>query len=55
MGDVVTFESSDNGVDVRVILDGETVWLSQAQMVDLFGRERSVITKCRVSIDCKFF
>jgi len=45
MGDVVTFESSDNGVDVRVILDGETVWLSQAQMVDLFGRERSVITK----------
>lgn len=45
MGDVVTFESSDNGVDVRVILDGDTVWLSQAQMVDLFGRDRSVITK----------
>lgn len=45
MGDVVTFESSDNGVDVRVILDGETVWLSQAQMVDLFGRDQSVIAR----------
>lgn len=25
--------------------DGETVWLSQAQICELFGRERSVITK----------
>jgi prophage maintenance system killer protein/prophage antirepressor-like protein len=45
MGDVVTFESSDKGVDVRVILDGDTVWLSQAQMVDLFGRDQSVIAR----------
>lgn len=30
-------------VDVRV--QGDTVWLSQEQMTQLFGRERSVITK----------
>jgi hypothetical protein len=28
-----------------VRLDNETVWLTQAQMVDLFGRDRTVITK----------
>ncbi|OFY30863.1 MAG: hypothetical protein A2275_04865 [Bacteroidetes bacterium RIFOXYA12_FULL_35_11] len=26
-------------------IEDETVWLTQAQMVDLFGRERTVITK----------
>jgi hypothetical protein len=30
-------------LDVR--LDRDTVWLTQAQMADLFGRERSVVTK----------
>ena len=42
--DIVVYE---NGADVRleVRTDGETVWLSQAQMCKLFGRDRSVITK----------
>jgi hypothetical protein len=30
---------------VEVVLDRETVWLTQAQMGKLFGRERSVLTK----------
>ena len=30
---------------LEVQLDRETVWLTQDQMADLFGRERSVITK----------
>ena len=39
-------------LEVRV--NEETVWLTQAQMSDLFGRDRSVITKhirnaCRCS------
>lgn len=42
---LITFEPSDKGTNVQVILDGDTVWLSQAQMVELFSRERSVITK----------
>lgn len=32
-------------MDMMVKCDGETVWLTQAQMCQLFGRERSVITK----------
>ena len=34
-----------NGEAFTVKADGETVWLTQAQMCQLFGRERSVITK----------
>jgi len=30
---------------LKVMTDGETVWLTQEQMCLLFGRERSVITK----------
>lgn len=35
MGDIVIFESGDQPVQVR--LESETVWLSQAQMAELFG------------------
>jgi len=30
---------------LKVMTDGETVWLTQAQICALLGRERSVITK----------
>lgn len=40
----VTICQSDTGA-VEVRLDRDTVWLRQDQMADLFGRERSVITK----------
>lgn len=35
----------DGGIKLPVKTDGTTVWLTQAQMCELFGRERSVITK----------
>ena len=35
----------DNFVRLDVVVDNETVWLSQAQMVTLFGRDQSVISK----------
>ena len=38
-------QSGDGSVQLDVSLDKETVWLSQAQMCEPFGRERSVITK----------
>jgi prophage maintenance system killer protein len=44
-GEVALYEVPDGGVRLDVRLERETVWLSQAQMADLFGRERSVITK----------
>ena len=34
-----------NDVSLEVKTDGETVWLTQSQMCQLFGRERTVITK----------
>lgn len=39
------FKTEDEHIQLQVSLDGETVWLSQAQICELFGRERSVITK----------
>jgi hypothetical protein len=35
----------DGGGKVSVRVDGETLWLTQEQMAELFGRERSVITR----------
>jgi len=43
-GEIVLYQP-DDAVAVEVRLNEETVWLTQEQMVLLFGRERSVITK----------
>jgi hypothetical protein len=43
--DVILYKADDGRVQLEVHLDQETVWLTQDQMADLFGRERSVITK----------
>jgi len=45
MSEIIIYEDSDVTSPVQVTLDGETVWLTQAQMAALFGRERSVITR----------
>lgn len=42
-GQIAIYQTDNGTVDVR--LGAETVWLSQEQMTQLFGRERSVITK----------
>lgn len=43
----ITFTSSDNKTSLSVQLDteGETVWLSLNQISDLFGRDKSVISR----------
>lgn len=45
LGEVILYEAPDGQVRLDVRLERDTVWLSQAQMAELFGRERSVITK----------
>ena len=45
MSEIIIYEDPDAPNPVQVTLDGDTVWLTQAQMAELFGRERSVITK----------
>jgi prophage maintenance system killer protein len=44
-GEILVYEAPDGEVRVDVRLARETVWLSQQQMAELFGRERSVVTK----------
>ena len=39
------FQSDDGQLELKVALDTDTVWLAQDQLCELFGRERSVITK----------
>jgi prophage maintenance system killer protein len=44
-GEVVLYVAPDGQIQLDVRLEQDTVWLTQAQMAELFGRERSVITK----------
>lgn len=39
------FQTTDGQVRLEVTLEQDTVWLSQAQMVDLFGRDQSVVSR----------
>lgn len=43
MSNIVIFESGDQSVQVR--LEGETVWLNQMQMAELFGVQKAAISK----------
>jgi len=43
MNEVIKF--MDNEVEVRVKLENETIWITQKQMCDLFGRDKSVISR----------
>ena len=42
---IILFESSDGEVSLQTYLQDETVWLSQAQLVELFGRDKSTISR----------
>lgn len=42
---IVLFESADHEVQLDVEFDGETVWLVQRQIAELFGKDRTVITR----------
>ncbi|MGN0353535.1 MAG: RhuM family protein [Muricoprocola sp.] len=43
--EIVIFETEDNQVKLSVALQDETVWLTQSQMVELFQRDVSVISR----------
>ncbi len=45
MSELIIYQNDQSQAQVSVRLEGETVWLTQEQMAQLFGRERSVITK----------
>ena len=43
-GEIIVYQS-ENTLQLEVRMENETVWLTQAQMVELFQRDRTVITK----------
>ncbi len=42
---IVIYHTQDNNLSVEVTLKGETVWLSQKQMAELFEKDQSVIAR----------
>jgi hypothetical protein len=42
---IVLFETEDREVTLSVPIEQETVWLTQAQMTELFGRDTSVVSR----------
>lgn len=44
-GEIAVYQTAEGSMRVEARLERDTVWLSQAQMAALFGRERSVISK----------
>lgn len=43
--DILLYTTADGDVKVEVVYDEDTFWLTQKRMAELFGVERSVITK----------
>ncbi|MBI5626863.1 MAG: virulence protein RhuM/Fic/DOC family protein [Nitrosomonadales bacterium] len=44
-GQIAFYQTDDGQVQLEVALEQDTVWLSQAQMVELFGRDQSVVSR----------
>lgn len=44
-GEVLIYQTPDGGSSVEVRMEQDTVWLTQAQIADLFGTKRPAITK----------
>ena len=43
--EIIIYQSADGLVKIDVRMEGETLWLTQAQMAELFGRDKSVINR----------
>lgn len=44
-GEIIIYQTPDGNTQLDVTLEKETVWLTQAQIADLFGTKRPAITK----------
>ena len=43
--EIILYETADHAVKLSVNTDSETVWLSLEQLTDLFGRDKSTISR----------
>ena len=44
-GDIVFYQADSEKAQIEVKLENDSVWLNLNQMADLFGRDKSVISK----------
>lgn len=44
-GEIVIYKSDDGSIKVDVLFEGETVWLTQSQICELFGKSKSTISE----------
>lgn len=44
-GEIIIYQSQDGQTSIDVRLENDTVWLNQSQMIKLFGRDQSVISR----------
>ena len=42
---IVLYTTDDGNTQLEVKLEKDTVWLTQSQIAELFGRDRTVITR----------
>lgn len=45
MSDIIMYQTEDGATRIEVQFDGETVWLTQDQMAELFGKSKSTINE----------
>lgn len=45
MSEIILYTTADGKANIKLYADNSTVWLTQAQIAELFARDRSVITK----------
>ncbi|MBP3741431.1 MAG: hypothetical protein J6J00_00450 [Treponema sp.] len=43
--EIVIFKTADEKISVDVRFEGETVWLTQAQLVDLYGSSKANVSE----------
>ena len=42
---IIIYTTEDGSTHLQVKMENETVWLTQSQMAELFGRDRTVIAR----------
>jgi len=49
-GEIIIYQTPDGTTNLDVRLENETIWLTQAQIAELFGTKRPAITKHLINI-----
>ena len=45
MSDIIIYKAKNGHIELNVNLSEETIWLSLSQLAELFGRDKSVISR----------